>query len=482
MQTYTVDLFIHNEDIRTNGYTEVRDPGRLTEIVGYVSKGEVSHVEKAVKSAQDAFLSWREVALEERSHLLLQAADLLENDGSELASLLTRESGMLFNISKNEIIGAAEMMRDTAKEALSFLLPEQYEDEFSWLIVEKVPIGVVAALTPWNVPIGITMSKIAPILVTGNTVIIKPSPSASLAVSIALKKIAEVFPPGVINIVHGDTDVGVALTTHPLVRKISLTGGIETAKRVMQSAADTLKQLHFELGGNDAAIILDDANLKTVIPKIADGALRRTGQVCVAAKRIYIPQSMYKDACDLFLEYISTFKIGHGLDSQTTLGPMNNQNQYEYVKDLIVKTKQSSAHVHELGEVLEPENWRNGYYLHPVVVTYPKPEQEIVVLEQFGPVVPLVAYQSESEVLGLVNHSEYGLGSTVWTEDFQRGVRISRKIEAGMTGVNGFMDNTLARKHLPFGGIKQSGIGWERGKAGLKEYVNYHGITYHKNG
>ncbi|WP_301172122.1 aldehyde dehydrogenase family protein [Brevibacillus nitrificans] len=479
MSTYRVELFINQEDVATDKYAEVRDPGKLTEVVGTVAQGNAELVDKAVRAAHQAYLSWRNVSLQERAALLLKAADLLEQEAPVLAPLLTRESGMILSNYRMEIPAAAEAIRTTVELAEAFFEPEQMRDAQTFVSVEKRPLGVIAALTPWNVPMTITMNKLAPILVTGNTIVIKPSPFSCLAVTIALKKMAALFPPGVINIVHGEADVGVALTTHPLVRKITLTGGGKTATAVMKSAAESLKRVHFELGGNDPAILLDDVNLEKVIPQIAQGSFVRSGQVCVATKRVYIPKKLYQDASDLFVKTVDAFKIGHGLNEQATFGPVNNRGQYQFVKDLIARAKESKATVLELGTKLEPENWENGYYLHPTVVLHADPQQEIVVTEQFGPIIPLVAYDTEEEVIQLANDTEYGLGSSVWTSDEERGLRVARQVEAGMTGINGRVHSSLGQKYVPFGGIKQSGMGWEKASAGLMEFVNFHGITLH---
>ncbi|MGE7664710.1 aldehyde dehydrogenase family protein [Ureibacillus composti] len=474
-----IDLWINQEDVKTDQYKEVIDPGNLTDIVGIVAQGNAQHVDLAVEAAHQAFLSWRETTLEQRTQLLLEAANILEKNKDQYATLLTKETGMLLSACSGDMMISSMIIRETVKLAQEFFEPKYVEDEHTRISIEKVPLGVVAAITPWNVPMGIAMAKAAAILITGNTVVLKPSPNASLAVTLAFREISKLFPPGVINVVHGEREVGEALTSHPLVRKITLTGGEKTAINIMKSAADSLKRVHFELGGNDPAIILDDANLEEVLEQITELTFRRSGQVCVATKRIYIPETLYEEACEIFMNNVDRFKIGHGLNPDATFGPVNNQHQYEYVTSLIQRAKQY-AQVTELGTKLEPKNWNNGYYIHPTVVTYVKNHEEIVQCEQFGPVVPLISYKDEEEVLQMVNDSEYGLGSSVWTSDYERGLRVAKKIEAGCTGINGSIDSPLGMNIVPFGGVKRSGIGWERGVSGLQEFVNYHSITYHK--
>lgn len=474
-----INLLINNQDIETNDYSKVKDPGYLTNTVGYVAQGNPEHVNQAVNAAHQAFLIWRDMSLEERSRLLLETADVLQSKIEEYSSILTQEAGMLLSASIGEMHASVHVIRETVELAQEFLQSEQLSDDATWISIEKVPMGVIGALIPWNVPMAIAISKIAPILMTGNTVVIKPSPNAAIGVSLALKEMAAILPPGVINVIHGDIEVGKALTKHSLVRKITLTGGDQAAKSVMESAASTLKRVHFELGGNDPAIVLEDINLQEIMPKIADLVFRRSGQVCVATKRIYIPQSIYKEACTIFLEYVNQYKIGHGLNERVTFGPVNNEQQFTYVKELIDRTKNYSE-VFQLGEKLEPDNWNNGYYIQPTVAINVRADEEIVTCEQFGPVIPLIAYSNENEVIQLANNTEFGLGSSIWTKDFERGLQLARKLEVGMTGINGSIDSALGMRHVPFGGIKQSGIGWERGIAGLREFVDYHSITYHK--
>lgn len=475
-----VELWINQEDVKTDAYKDVVDPGKITEVVGRVAQGNVAHVDLAVKSAHEAFLTWRDTPVEERARLLVEAANIFEKNADQYATLLTKEAGMLYSACRGDIMISTMITREAANAGASFFDPQIIEDEHTKISIEKVPLGVIAAITPWNVPMAIAVAKVSAILITGNTVVLKPSPNAALAVTEAFREISKLLPPGVINIVHGEREVGEALTSHPLVRKITLTGGEQTAINIMKSAADSLKRVHFELGGNDPAIILDDANLEEVLQQITELTFRRSGQVCVATKRIYIPEALYEEACELIKKYASDFKVGHGLNPEATFGPVNNKQQYDFVNTLIENAKQYAT-VTQVGTKLEPENWENGYYILPTIITHVKNEEEIVQKEQFGPVVPLISYKTEDEVLEMVNNTEYGLGSSVWTANYERGLKIAKKIETGCTGINGGIDSPLGMNIVPFGGIKRSGMGWERGEKGLLEFVNYHSITYHKN-
>ncbi|MET1178196.1 aldehyde dehydrogenase family protein [Peribacillus simplex] len=475
-----VNMLINNEDVTTEHYTEVPDPGRLSEVVGYIANGDASHIDRAVDSAHRAFLSWRKTSLEERISILLKSAAEIEKKSSSIAYVTTKENGILLGRTVDEIKLGLVDMRNMADLVHSAFQQRVIEDESGWVSVMKRPMGVIACIVPWNAPIILTLQKITPILLAGNTIVVKPSPTASMGVVTLLSTMAKFFPPGVINVVLGDSNVGNALTSHPLVRKISFTGGGTTAVTIMKSAAETLKDVHFELGGNDPAIVLDDADLNEVVPKIVEGAFRRTGQFCFAIKRVYIPYDMYDEFYEKVCELTDSYKIGHQSDKEATMGPINNQLQYRRVSELIERLEHSGANLVKLGKRLEPENWDNGYYLQPVVVRDVDPNAEIVTCEQFGPVLPLVPYHTEEEVIHFANNSEFGLGSSVWSSNFERALGVANQIEAGMTFINGHGQTPLGSKYIPFGGIKQSGIGREKSIEVFDEFIEYHGINLHK--
>ncbi|MBB6444514.1 aldehyde dehydrogenase family protein [Bacillus benzoevorans] len=475
-----VNLFINNEDVTTEHYDEVKDPGRLSETAGYIAKGDASHIDQAVQAAQQAFLSWRQTSLEERMSILLESAEEIEKNASSIASVTAKENGILLSRTVDEVKAGLMEMRNMIELAPSAFQQQIIEDESGWVSVVKRPMGVIACIVPWNAPIILTLQKITPILLAGNTIVVKPSPTASMGVVAILRMMAGSFPPGVINVVLGGGDVGSALTSHPLVRKISFTGGGSTAVAIMKSAAETLKGVHFELGGNDPAIVLDDADLNEVVPKIVEGAFRRTGQFCFAIKRVYIPYDMYDEFYEKACELTDAYKIGHQLNKAATMGPINNQLQYVRISELIKRLEDSGVNLVKLGKRLEPENWENGYYLQPVIVRDVDPNAEIVTCEQFGPVLPLIPYHTEEEVIRMANNTEFGLGSSIWSSDFDRALGVANQIEAGMTFINGHGQTSLGSKHIPFGGVKQSGIGREKSIEVFNEFIEYHGINYHK--
>lgn len=475
-----LDLFINRQYVSTDDYFEVRDPGNFAEVVATVAIGNAKHVGDAVVAAHNAFQLWRNVGVHERIERIMAAAAALEPMSAELATTLVKEQGMLLRDTKRDVANGITTLKETAALAEAFLKSEEFEDEESLIRVQKVPRGVVAAIVPWNAPMGLTMAKVAPALVSGNTVVVKPSSFAPLAVSRALQAMADFFPAGAINIVHGDGEVGPALTQHPLVRKVSFTGGIATGKAVMAAAAGSVKNIGLELGGNDPAIILDDAVPAEVVPHLVRRIFPRSGQVCYAVKRVYVPAAMYDKFFDTLCDAVSQLQVGYGLDPRSTLAPVNNLNQFRYITGLIERTRQSGAEVCELGHKVNPGSWENGYYLQPAVVRNVAPTAEVVVGEQFGPIIPLVPYHSEEEALQMANGTEYGLGSSIWTRDVDRGYQLAGRIEAGLTFINSHARTSLGDRHIPFGGVKQSGIGRVRTHIGLAEYIEYHAISLHK--
>jgi len=387
---------------------------------------------------------------------------------------------MLLQDTRRDVSNGVTTLREIAALAEDFLRADEYEDDESLIQVRKAPRGVVAAIVPWNAPMGLTMGKVAPALAAGNTLVVKPSPFAPLAVSRALQVIAGFFPDGAINVVHGDGDIGPALTHHPLVRKISFTGGIETGKAVMAAAAQSVKNIGLELGGNDPAIVLDDARPEQVVPHLVKRIFTRSGQVCYAVKRIYVPKAMYGDFFDALCASVDRLQVGYGLDPRATLAPVNNRNQFRFIQDLVQRTKQSGAQVRELGQKLDPDSWDQGYYLLPAVVGNVSPDEQVVVGEQFGPIIPVVPYDTEEEALRMANGTEHGLGSSIWTGDVDRGLALAGRIEAGLTFINSHARTRLGDRHIPFGGVKQSGIGRVRTHIGLAEYIEYQTISLDK--
>jgi acyl-CoA reductase-like NAD-dependent aldehyde dehydrogenase len=456
-------------------YREHVDPGRLDTVASRVAVGTAQDVDRAVRRAHAAFPAWRDLAPADRAALLGASAQVLQDSAAELAPLLVREHGGVLWEAQTDFGLGAGVLGHTASLAEQFLQPVTYDDDTSRISIEKAPRGVVGAIVPWNMPVVLTMMKLAPALVTGNTMVLKPSPFASGALTLLLARVAALLPDGVLNVVLGDTEVGEALVSHPLVRKIAFTGGTGTARHVMAAAAPTIKNITLELGGNDPAVVLDDADIDATLDRLLPGVFTRTGQICFAVKRIYAPRNRYEQFVDSLCERVDGYQVGHGLDPQASFGPLNHKAQYDRVVDLIGAAKDSSAKVLELGRKLDPAQWDNGYYVLPHVVRDVTHDALITSCEQFGPIIPVIAYDTEDQVVEWANDSEYGLGSSVWTADDERGLQLARRIEAGSTFVNTHSFESLDLR-MPFGGVKQSGIGREFGEAGLSAYVDEHSI------
>jgi acyl-CoA reductase-like NAD-dependent aldehyde dehydrogenase len=477
MTTSTVSEVGHLIDGRMSSadLRDVHDPGRLDDVVARVAVGTVDDVDRAVRAAHAAFPGWRDTPSAERVRLLFAAAEAIGGSAEELAPLLVREHGGVLWEAQTDFALGTGVLQHTASLTEDFLAPREHDDEQSFISIERVPRGVAVAIVPWNMPVVLAVMKLAPALATGNTLVLKPSPFAPIALTQVLQRVAALLPVGVLNVVHGEGDVGAALCSHPLVRKVGFTGGTATARRVIESTAPSIKNVTLELGGNDPAIVLDDADLDATLDRMLQGVYTRSGQICFAVKRIYVPRNTYARFADAFCERVDQYAVGHGLDPEAGFGPLNNEAQYKKVLDLLDRTRASSATLVELGRKLDPSSWDNGYYVLPHVVRDVEHTEPVSCEEQFGPVVPLIAYDDEEQVVAWANDSYYGLGSSVWTGDPDRGLAMARRIEAGSTFINTHAFESLDPR-MPFGGIKQSGIGREFGEAGLSEYVEDHAI------
>lgn len=474
-----IPLLINGQNTASDKYFEVHDPGRLFERVARVAIAGEKETNAAVEAAAGAAKNWRATSADARAAMLMEAAKALEEHADELAEVLSREQGMLLRETRRDVANGPKALRDSASIGPAFLEPEIHEDEQSWISIEKEPCGVVGAIVPWNAPIGLAMGRIGPALITGNTVVLKTSPFAPVGLSRAIGYIAEVLPQGVINLLNGDP-AGPLLVSHPNVRKVSFTGSIRTGRAVMRKSADTIKRIDMELGGNDPAIVFEDAEISEVVPKIVSSSFGRSGQVCYAIKRVYVPRMQYENYREAFRAALEDFRVGHGLDERATLGPLNNKNQYDYVKALAERARKAGATVDSLGQALDSSQWENGYYLLPMLVSDVEPDAEVVITEQFGPLLPLIAYDDVSNALEMANNTEYGLASSVWSSNTERAVEIARELKAGTTFINSHQRTPLGARVMPFGGFKQSGIGRTRTSVGLAEYVEHHSISVSK--
>lgn len=457
---------------------EVRNPGRHTELVGTVVDGTVADVDDAVAAAARAAAGWAATTPQERIALLARIADAIDAVAESMTRLVVRENGSALSIVRREIAGAASAFRGVADHLEETLAPVDHPSgpDGAYVQVARRPFGVVACIVPWNAPLILTANKIAPALAAGNVVVLKPSPFAPLGVTKLGALAAEILPDGVLNVINGGGEVGGALVGHRQVRKISFTGGGTTARHIMRQAAERLTGVHFELGGNDPAILLDDADLVASAERIAESAFRRSGQVCFAVKRVYVPRPLLAAFTQLLVERVDRIVVGDALDERATMGPLNNAGQLERIRGLVERTVEQGRDVQVLGTQLDPDGWEDGHYLLPMLVLDAHHDDEIVCEEQFGPVLPLIAYDTEDQAIAMANDTEYGLCASVWSRSIDRAAEVAARLECGMVILNSHLFSQVGTAMIPFGGWKQSGIGWEGSPHGIEEYLQFRSV------
>ncbi|MEM8935254.1 MAG: aldehyde dehydrogenase family protein [Pseudomonadota bacterium] len=430
-------------------------------------KADIAQLNEAVAAAKSAFRAWSTTSIETRAEKVSSLATALEARAEEFAKLLTSEQGKPFNQAMQEVMGGVSILSAFSRARLDDKIIRENVD--ATIIEHRTPLGVVAAITPWNFPLALLMNKIGPALVAGNAVVAKPAPTTPLTTLLFAALANEILPAGVLNVICDENDLGAALTAHPDVRKVSFTGSTATGKKVMGAAADTIKRVTLELGGNDAAIILDDVDVAAVAAKVFQSAMANAGQICVATKRVYVPSSLYNEFCNALATIADSVVVGNGLQDGVQMGPLQNQKQYDKVCAIIHESA-------SLGEVIaggEPLK-RDGYFVPPTIVRNIPDDAALVREEQFGPVLPILAYDDLDELIDRVNASAYGLGGSIWSGDVQRAIGVAKRIDSGTVWVNQFL---AMDPDIPFRGSKQSGIGAELGEEGLFEYTQPHIIN-----
>lgn len=415
----------------------------------------------AVNAATSAFKSWRSASIAERQNCLMAAADLLEASASEIAMLFTREQGRPTDGAMAEIgIGVAWLRAYAAMEPPVHVVAK---GDGQFVETRYVPLGVVGAISPWNFPVNLSIWKIAPALLAGNTLVLKPSPFTPLCMLKIGELFQTAFPAGVLNIISGDDDLGPMMTSHPGFAKISFTGSTATGKKVLEAAAKDLKRVTLELGGNDAAIILPDVDVEGVAQSIFFGAFFNTSQICVATKRLYVHAEIYDRMRDQLTMIAKHAKVGDGSEQGTVLGPIQNERQYQRVMSLLEDARREGLTLIE-GAAVPDE----GYFVPVTLVDNPPEDSRVVKEEAFGPILPLLKFNDIDEVIERANASEYGLAGSVWSADVEAAKSVARCLETGTVWIN---QNLVLRPDVPFAGHKQSGFGVENGLEGLLEYM-----------
>jgi acyl-CoA reductase-like NAD-dependent aldehyde dehydrogenase len=420
---------------------------------------ECSHadLERAMDAAELAFRSWKRDEADRR-RALVAASNAIVANADELARLLVQEQGKPLPQARREVMGASIVFKGVAKLDLSEQTTR--DDGKVRITVRRRPYGVVGAITPWNYPILIAVTKVAPALLAGNTVVLKPSPFTPLTTLALGALLREALPPGVLNVVSGGDELGRWISEHPAVKKVTFTGSVATGKKVAKSAAADLKRVTLELGGNDPAIVLGDVNPERIAKSLFWGAFMNSGQVCTAIKRVYVEERIFDDVVRAVSAIARSVKLGPGLEPEVELGPINNAPQHRRVSELVTDARACGARVHAGGGPIPG----TAYFYEPTIVSDVGDDVRLVAEEQFGPALPFLPFSRLDDALERANATHFGLSASVWTADTARGTEIARELDCGTAWVNQHM---ALSPYAPFGGSKWSGIGYENGQWGL---------------
>ncbi|HEY0647214.1 aldehyde dehydrogenase family protein [Phenylobacterium sp.] len=453
-------LLINGALVEGDATLDVVNPA-TEEVFTTCARASKGQLDQAVAAAQAAFPAWSATSIDERRAVLVKIADAIQANLADLARLLVQEQGKPLQDATGEVFGASAFFRYFA--SLNLDAKVVADDATSRIEVRRKPLGVVGCIVPWNFPMILMAFKVPAALLAGNTVIVKPAPTTPLTALKLGELIKDIVPPGVVNIIADANDLGGEMTKHPGIRKISFTGSTETGKKVMASAADALKRVSLELGGNDALIVLDDVDLMETAPKVLGAAMQNAGQVCIAAKRIYVHESMYDAMCDELARLADEMVVGDGLEQGTQMGPLQNKQQFEKVLGFIESARKD-------GKVIAGGGRKGdkGYFIQPTIVRDISDGAKLVDEEQFGPVMPVIKYSDPADAVRRANASIYGLGGSIWAKDTEKAWSLAEHMESGTVWVNKHAD---LQPHLPFGGAKFSGVGVELGEEGLKEFT-----------
>jgi acyl-CoA reductase-like NAD-dependent aldehyde dehydrogenase len=424
-----------------------------------VARASPAQLDQAVAAAKRAFPGWAATPLAERQKAVAALAQAIGDNSDRLARLMTTEQGKPLPEAAGEIAWSVGYLQYYAT-----LEPKSrtiQDDGAGFIEVRRKPLGVVAGITAWNFPMLLLVWKLGPALIAGNTIVLKPAPTTP-GTALALGALcAEIFPAGVVNVITDDNDLGSALTTHPDIAKVSFTGSGPTGSRIMASAAEGLKRVTLELGGNDAGIVLEDVDVRETARKVYDAAFLNAGQVCLAIKRVYVHDAIY-DAMVAELErLVGEAVVDDGLKQGTTIGPIQNARQFEKLKAMLIEARVTRTVTG--GDVQD----RDGFFLTPAIVRDARDGDAIVDEEQFGPVLPVIRFTDVEQVLAVANAGPYGLGGSVWSGDTERALVVAERMDTGSVWVN---QHIAIGPHIPMAGFKGSGIGVEQADEGLAEY------------
>ncbi len=463
--TQKYQMTIGGETVTADSYTDIRNPANTGEVVGQAPVGTSEHLDKAIAAARKAFESWRHSSEEERAEACQAIAKVVTDNAEELAVLLTKEQGKpLGGLGSNfELGGCGGWAGFTASLSLPDKVLEDSEEKH--VVMKREPLGVVGSITPWNWPLMIAIWHIVPGIRTGNTVVIKPSPFTPLSTLRMVELINEVLPAGLVNVVSGGDELGAELTNHPGIDKIVFTGSIATGKKVMASAANRVTPVTLELGGNDPGIMLPGTDPAQFVEGLFFGSMINSGQTCGALKRLYVHEDDLDAVAEALVEFSKNIPMGDGMDESSMLGPLQNKRQFDRVVELVEDAKAHGGKALIGGEPVGGSN-----YFYPVTfITGVSDGVRLVDEEQFGPVLPIITYTDLDDAIRRANGTDFGLDASVWGTDRDETARVAALLEAGTVYENKHAD---IAPHIPFGGIKCSGIGVEFGEEGLAAYTS----------
>lgn len=477
--TDVLPLWINGAAVPGTSTITRENPAHPGDVVGAVAAADAELTRQAIGAAHAAFAPWAATAVGERTALVQAAIARASESNPERARILAGELGKVVTDALGELGFAGALARYVAPVVERLSEDTVLEDDEGRLVTVHEPFGVIAAITPWNAPVILASLKVVPALMTGNTMVLKPSPLAPLAVTGFLSMVAAGLPAGVLNIVNGGTEVGETLVSDPRVAKITFTGGLATAQSIAAAAAARVTPTVMELGGNDAAIFLPDAEYtEEMYTRAVFGAFLTSGQVCMAVKRIFVPVERHD-------EFVAGFSaaadrclvVGDPLNAESTMGPVITREHQHRLLALIESATAAGGTAHEIGDLRRREMDAAGYWVHPTLVTGLEDDHPLVYDEQFGPVVPLLHYGSEEEVIARANAVEQSLASSVWSTDESHAVAVARRLNVGFTFLN-CANRAGTSLRAPFGGRGISGHGREFGELGIGEYLQSHSINY----
>jgi acyl-CoA reductase-like NAD-dependent aldehyde dehydrogenase len=473
----TTGLFIGGTARETAGSMPVADPGKPGVVVGHAAAASREDVADAVAAAKEAFPAWSALPAQERARLMADAIAGIEDDRDTDAAILSQENGkivheawvdaLVFQIRWQLALSLADEVDDGKVLEPAPGIPVRTQ-------VRYQPLGVTTIIVPFNWPIAILGASLPHALLAGNTVMVKPPPTAPLATTRVVQRVAQKLPPGVLNVVTGLDENMSGLIQNTDVAKVCFTGSVGGGKKIMEMAATSLTRVTLELGGNDPAVLLDDAVLDdTHLDRLFSAIYDTTGQICMNAKRVYVHRSRLQEVVDGLATRLGNTIVGYGLDDATTMGPLHSPAQKQFVEELVGEARAAGADVREFAQLPTGDDVAGGNYVRPAIVVDPDPGLRVVTEEQFGPVIPVLPFDTDDEAVHYANDTWAGLGASVWSADHARAGDLATRIAAGYVWIN---DHGATRLDLraPFGGVKQSGIGREQGIEGIRAFQDTH--------